>query len=49
MNVKCCDQLILEVGRMCNMQCDHCLRGEMQDVSMRFEDAKRCLSQMILN
>lgn len=31
-----CD-LIFEVGRGCNMQCPHCLRGDAQPVSMYFD------------
>lgn len=46
MKIKYCGELLLEVGRMCNMRCDHCLRGEMQDVSMQFEDAKRMIDQI---
>lgn len=39
------DQLILEVGRKCNMACPHCLRGEAQDVEMSFENAKFIIDQ----
>ena len=31
--------LILEVGRKCNMQCDHCLRGPAENKTMSIETA----------
>lgn len=37
------DSLVLEVGRKCNMHCDHCLRGECEDVEMSFETAKAAI------
>ena len=35
-----CNELILEVGRKCNLKCDHCLIGEAQDIlrSVREEE-----------
>lgn len=38
-----CNELILEVGRKCNLKCDHCLRGEAQDIEMSFETAKKAV------
>lgn len=38
-----CNELILEVGRKCNLKCDHCLRGEGQNVEMSFETAKKAI------
>ena len=38
--------LILEVGRRCNMHCDHCLRGPQEDVSMSFETATKALDSV---
>lgn len=32
-------QLILEVGRKCNLCCEHCLRGEAEDTAMSYKDA----------
>jgi len=34
MNIPNC---IIEITRMCNMTCDHCLRGDMQDMCMKEE------------
>jgi hypothetical protein len=31
------DNLIIEVTRKCNMCCDHCLRGEMENMDMKKE------------
>lgn len=35
--------IILEVGRRCNLQCDHCLRGERENLIMPFEIAKKAI------
>ena len=35
--------IVLEVGRMCNLQCDHCLRGECENLTMPFEIAKKAI------
>ena len=40
-----CRDLILEVGRRCNLKCEHCLRGEAQNVTMSFETAKTAIDQ----
>ena len=39
------DSFIVELGRMCNRVCKHCLRGPMEDVSIQMEYVKRTLSQ----
>lgn len=36
-------EMVLEVGRMCNLQCDHCLRGECENLTMPFEIAKKAI------
>lgn len=38
-----CENLILEVGRKCNLHCEHCLRGEAEDLTMPIEAAKAIL------
>lgn len=35
--------IVLEVGRKCNLQCDHCLRGESENITMPFEIAKKAI------
>lgn len=40
------NSLIIEVGRMCNRQCAHCLRGCMEDVTIDIETAKHILNQI---
>lgn len=40
-----CNQLILEVGRKCNLKCEHCLRGEAENITMPLEVAKLALDQ----
>lgn len=31
------NSLILEITRRCNMRCDHCMRGDAQNMDMNFE------------
>ena len=31
-----CSNLVIEVTRRCNFQCDHCLRGDVQDLDISF-------------
>lgn len=31
------DELVIEVGRNCNMECPHCLRGERQNLTIKNE------------
>ena len=38
--------LILEVTRRCNMCCDHCLRGDAQDLDMQKETVDALLEQV---
>lgn len=40
------DRLMIEVTRKCNMKCDHCLRGEAQNISMKNEHLENFLSQV---
>lgn len=40
-----CSELILEVGRKCNLKCDHCLRGDAENVTMPIEVAKLAIDQ----
>lgn len=35
--------IVLEVGRRCNLQCAHCLRGESENLTMPFEIAKKAI------
>lgn len=37
------DTLVLEAGRMCNMNCPHCLRGKQSCEKMDFEVAKKIM------
>lgn len=39
------NSLMLEVGRYCNLQCEHCLRGEAQNIKMPFDVAKAAINQ----
>jgi len=36
--------LMIEVTRRCNMCCDHCLRGDAQDLDLDIHLAKECLA-----
>ncbi len=43
------DELMIEITRKCNLQCEHCLRGDSQNITMSkdvidriFEDAADC-------
>ena len=38
--------LLVEVGRNCNMRCDHCLRGEPENLEIDFKDVKTLLDQV---
>lgn len=38
-----CENLVLEVGRKCNLHCEHCLRGEAEELTMPIETAKAIL------
>lgn len=31
------EQLVIEVGRKCNMKCNHCLRGDAEDLAIKKE------------
>jgi hypothetical protein len=39
-------QLIIEVGRGCNMHCAHCLRGEAEEAEVKMEDVISLLNQV---
>lgn len=39
------ESLILECGRMCNMNCPHCLRGDSQNIHLKFDWAKTLIDQ----
>lgn len=39
-------QFIVEVGRKCNRQCAHCLRGAMEDVTIDIEYVKHIINQV---
>lgn len=41
-----CENLVLEVGRKCNLHCEHCLRGEAEDLMMPIETAKAILDSI---
>ena len=40
------DQLIIEVGRKCNMRCPHCLRGEAEDLPILYSYIKDVLTNV---
>lgn len=40
------DDLVIEVTRRCNMKCDHCLRGEPQNKTMKEEHLRNLLRQV---
>jgi len=42
----CIDNLVIEVTRRCNANCDHCLRGEAQDVSIDHADLYKLFAQV---
>lgn len=37
--------LVLEVTRRCNMHCEHCLRGDTQNLDMQKEIVDKLLEQ----
>ena len=39
------DNLVFEIGRGCNMKCAHCLRGEAQNVQMKYD----CIDKVLEN
>lgn len=39
------DQIIIEVGRLCNLRCEHCLRGEMEDKTVDIPTVKKFLKE----
>mgnify|MGYP003337437810 CR=1 FL=1 len=39
------DTVMLEVTRKCNMNCAHCMRGEMRDFDMQLYALKELFSQ----
>lgn len=43
MNIR---QLIIEVGRGCNMRCAHCLRGDAEEAEVKMEDVISLLNQV---
>ncbi len=34
-----CSNLVIELGRMCNMNCEHCLRGHSENAEISLDDA----------
>lgn len=42
-----CDNLVIEVGRMCNLQCRHCLRGEREEKTVDVSLVKKFLRKEI--
>ena len=38
--------LLIEVGRNCNMRCEHCLRGEPENLEIDFQNVKALLDQV---
>ena len=40
-----CYNLMLEVTRRCNLQCEHCMRGEAQNIDMPTKILKKALTQ----
>ena len=41
-----CNSLILEIIRSCNMNCEHCLRGNPDPVQMTQMDVRRLFGQI---
>lgn len=39
------NQLILEIGRRCNLQCPHCLRGKAEDTTLNIRTAKKLINE----
>ena len=39
------DNLIIEVGRKCNLKCAHCLRGDAEDVTVDVSTVKKFLKE----
>lgn len=39
-------ELMIEVGRKCNMKCDHCLRGDAQDVEINTDYVDKLLENI---
>lgn len=42
-----CESLIIEVGRMCNQCCSHCLRGEREDKTVDTKLVKKFLKKEV--
>lgn len=42
-----CESLIIEVGRMCNLCCSHCLRGEREDKTVDTKLVKKFLKKEV--
>lgn len=42
-----CESLIIEVGRMCNLCCAHCLRGEREDKTVDTKLVKKFLKKEV--
>ena len=40
------DNLVIEITRRCNMCCDHCLRGDAQDVNIQFDTLKSLFARL---
>jgi hypothetical protein len=39
------EQLIIEVGRLCNLKCEHCLRGDAEDKTVDIPTVKKFLKE----
>lgn len=39
-------ELVIEVGRNCNLRCSHCLRGEPQNVEVNMEHVRKLFSSL---
>lgn len=42
-----CESLVIEVGRMCNLCCSHCLRGEREDKTVDTKLVKKFLRKEV--
>ena len=40
------NNLIIEITRKCNMNCEHCLRGNSQNIDVNFEHVEKLFSQI---
>ena len=42
----CVESFVVEMGRLCNRVCEHCLRGKMENVTTNLNYIKKVLNQV---